>query len=273
MHRMRRIIWYGLIGSLAGAWVAGCASPEGPRVRVATWNIHATSAGADVIADELRRLDPDVICLQEIESGVLESPGPDQAQAIARLLGMNHVVTPVPEPGSRHEQIGVFAKGELRDPTWLRVGEGRYYGIEVEYAPWHDQRIRLMAVHLSSTDWSSIGSFFASNARRMQDVEDLVGRLRGERDPLILTGDFNVAPGMLEHLILSLNARWVTTFEPTFPSHRPLLQLDHVFLKGSLRPDRIFAVPTAASDHRILVADIILTGRPNPLVPAVPIVR
>jgi endonuclease/exonuclease/phosphatase family metal-dependent hydrolase len=244
-----------------------CAKPAGPSIRLVTWNVHATRSGADVIADELRRLAPDVICLQEVESGVLKSPAPNQAQAIALHLGMNFVSTPPPQPGSKEEQIAIFASGELCDPEYLRIDTGRYYGITVEYQPWPGESICVVGVHLTSSDWSSIGSLIATGCRRLREADDLTRRVRAWDGDLIVAGDLNAGPGMLEHASLAFRARWVFTTEPTYPSDWPILQLDHAFLKGSLRAGRIFTRTTTASDHRPLVVDIHLPGRTCPARP------
>jgi endonuclease/exonuclease/phosphatase family metal-dependent hydrolase len=240
----------------------GCAAFEGPTIRIVTWNVHGTQAGAEAIAAELRALAPDIICLQEVESGELVSPGPDQAHAIAESLGMNVVATPAPEPGSKEEQAAILARGDMEDVVFLQTRWGRHYGISAEIDLRDDSELRITCVHFTSTDWSSIGQIMATNTRRMQEVNDLVKRIEGWDDDLILAGDFNSLPLSIEHAAIDRRMEWVGSTEPTFRGEGLNLQLDHVFTKGKLKEQRIFTVPTQASDHKLLVADIHLLSRP-----------
>jgi len=252
------------LAALAGVFLSatGCAAFEGPTLRLVTWNVHGTQAGAGIIAAELRALDPDIICLQEVESGNLVSPGPDQAQTIARLLGMYVVATPTPEPGSTDEQVAILARGELEDVRYLRAGTGRHYGITAEIDLWDDSELRIICVHLTSTDWSSIDQILVTNTERMQEVNDLLRRIPRWDDDLILAGDFNALPFSIEHATINRRMAWAGSTEPTFQGEGLNLQLDHVFTKGNVKAERIFTVPTQASDHKLLVADIRLLGRP-----------
>ena len=67
--------------------------PPGPgpgEIRVVTYNIRAAMGGLDVIAEDLRRLAPDVVALQEVERGVRQSREIDQARSLGEALGMHH---------------------------------------------------------------------------------------------------------------------------------------------------------------------------------------
>ena len=78
------------VGSCARSAPAGkpAPAPNAP-LRIVTWNIHECESGVAAIADELARLDADVICLQE---AVRSRPGgrqADQAREIADRRGMD----------------------------------------------------------------------------------------------------------------------------------------------------------------------------------------
>jgi endonuclease/exonuclease/phosphatase family metal-dependent hydrolase len=240
--------------------LAGCLDPSGPTLRVVSWNVHACQAGVDNIAAELHKLNPDIVCLQEVESGLLDSPDIHEAERIARALNMRHVCSPAPTKGTKEEQLAIFARGELEDVELLENGTGRRYGISAEVELADDTDIRIVCVHLTSNATSDIGRFLVTGMRRFREVSDLTRRLDRWDENIILAGDFNSTPVMLEHTAIDCRMEWVGTFQPTFPSDKPVLQLDHLFLKGSLKSGRIFAEPTRASDHWLLVADIHLPG-------------
>src|SRR5690606_41483172 len=63
--------------------------------RIVSYNIrHGRGADNEVdlerTAAVLRRLDPDVVALQEVDQGVARSGGEDQAARLGELLGMHH---------------------------------------------------------------------------------------------------------------------------------------------------------------------------------------
>ena len=64
-------------------------------IRIATYNIHKCRGldrriNADRIADVIRQLDADVICLQEVVNHIGGAPEEHQAAYIAALLGYDH---------------------------------------------------------------------------------------------------------------------------------------------------------------------------------------
>lgn len=256
----RRVFATGLVCLVLSA-VIGCAQPAGPTLRVVTWNVHACQAGVDQIVAQIRELNPDVVCLQEVESGLLGSPGIDEASQIARGLGMYYVCTPHPEKGTKEEQIAIFARGELDDPVYLENGTGRRYGLSAELELRDDSEIRIVAIHLTSNSTSDIGRFLVTGFRRLREVSDLVRRIDGWDGDTIMVGDFNAVPGMVEHAAIATRMSWAGRLGPTYPNHAPRLPLDHVFLKGNLRPASVLSVKTEASDHRPLMATIRLKDR------------
>ncbi|MFK4149914.1 endonuclease/exonuclease/phosphatase family protein [Streptomyces sp. NPDC004065] len=133
-----------------------------------------------------------------------------------------------------------------------------------------------VAVHLSFVPGWNVGQLLA--VRRW--IADLPR-------PCLLLGDFNLV-GAVPRATLNAAERvrsrlpgaapgrrgdaWRETARtPTYPSHRPLVQFDHVLASG-IGADAVAgacAPRTAISDHRPLVADLALT-RCAPCTPAAP---
>lgn len=109
----------------------------------------------------------------------------------------------------------------------------------------------VVAVHLSFVPGWNIGQL--RTVRRW--IADLP-------QPRVLMGDFNLI-GALPRATLNATSRrgWRgSARQATFPSHRPLVQLDHILLNG-LGADAVGAVDvprTAISDHRPLVVELAL---------------
>jgi endonuclease/exonuclease/phosphatase family metal-dependent hydrolase len=78
---------------------------------------------------------------------------------------------------------------------------------------------------------------------------------------LVVGGDFNSPPGSQAEQAMTADLRSAfaeggSGFGWTFPSWLALLRIDHLFVSPELRVLSCRAVPTAASDHRPVVADL-----------------
>lgn len=215
------------------------------------------------IAAELKRLDPDVIVLQE----VLQDAGlPNQATTLADALGYTAHFVSV-DPPTRARRYGnailsrrpVLARGghalrpldDHRIAAWLRI--------DVDSRP-----LDVYAVHLNVTD--------ASGATRRAQVDDLVAFMARTADaaPSIVAGDFNTTAASAE--LAPLRATHADAYAAALgavgdadPAHVTLvpglherpLRIDHVFAQiGRLMPlraERILDRPaddgTWPSDH------------------------
>ena len=90
-------------------------------------------------------------------------------------------------------------------------------------------------------------------SRRAQQIDTLRRELpRG--GPLVLAGDFNCLPEELEPLGEFLSA--IPNSPATFPAIRPSKALDHIMFSEHWELLEVHAIPSKASDHLALVADL-----------------
>lgn len=245
---------------MAALLLAGCrtslpaktpAAP--PTVDVVTLNLWHDRADwprrRPRIAAELKRLDPDVIVLQE----VLQDAGlPNQATTLADALGYTAHFVSV-DPPTRARRYGnailsrrpVLARGghalrpldDYRIAAWLRI--------DVDGRP-----LDVYAVHLNVTD--------ASGATRAAQVADLVGFMQSHASkvPSVVAGDFNTTPGSAE--LGALRTTHVDAYAAVRgkvgdedPAHVTLVpglherpqRIDHVFAQaGALVPERALRI-------------------------------
>ena len=238
-------------------------------MRLVTYNVHrcvGVDKRLDVerIAGVIAELEPDIVCLQELDVGRARTGGVDQAQAIADRLSMAvrfHAAMTVEaeEYGdailTRHPERLVRAGAlptirgvpglEPRGALWVRV---TIEGVDINVLTTHlglvPHEQRLQAAALVGKDW--LGH------------PDCKG-------PTILAGDFNATSITRPYQTLARNhadCQRQLGLKPTlktFPSGFPAIRIDHVFVSPEIRVTGVRApfspLSRMASDHLPLVVD------------------
>lgn len=253
-----------------GKWSAVCRKRSAGRntFRLVTYNVHGcVGTGGRLstrrIARVLAACDPDVIALQELDVGRRRSSGRDQAQDIARELGMTcrfHPSLRVAEEEygnavlSRYPMNLVHAgplpervrrPAEPRGAVWVEVDLG-------------GRTLQVIVTHLG----------LAGDERALQ-VEALLGpEWLGSpqcRGPAVLCGDLNAGPRSRQYAALAARLR-DAAFQagsrprPTFLSRWPVVRIDHVFVTDEIEVVAAEVPRTGlaalASDHLPLVVDL-----------------
>jgi endonuclease/exonuclease/phosphatase family metal-dependent hydrolase len=251
-------------------------------MRVATFNIlHGRTLGDGVdpqrLRDCVRRLDPDVLALQEVDFEQPRSDRADLTAAAAEAMGaVEHrfVGAISGTPGATwmaatgHEQPGTAAYGiallsrfpvaswqvvrlpriPMRFPMYL-PGPNRVMVVNEEpraavIAQLHTPRGRLT---VANTHLSFVPGWNRRQLRR------LIHDLRGFPGPRLLMGDLNMKPPTVR--------RWsgmrTLALAATFPADTPNRQLDHILTDDDrLRSGATEAELMPISDHRPLVVDL-----------------
>jgi endonuclease/exonuclease/phosphatase family metal-dependent hydrolase len=214
-------------------------------VRFMTYNIrHAEGYDGWVsnkrIARVIRSEEPDVVGLNEVWNipGVFEQP-----RLLAELAEMSHeylettryVVQSLGNAVLTRERV--CARSEIALPR----------GIERRSVLLVDLGVDGMTATFGTTHLS------LGRTKRAQQIETLRRELPRDR-PLVIAGDFNCEVGELEPLREFLTV----VAEPplTFPALRPRRALDHIAFSKHWRLDALRAVPSLASDHLPLLADL-----------------
>jgi endonuclease/exonuclease/phosphatase family metal-dependent hydrolase len=233
-------------------------------IRVVTYNIHKCK-GLDRltrpgrIAAVLRRIDPDIIALQEVVRIEGGKPEGDQARFIAEELKFNMVfgqtrpfrrgrygnaiLTRFPVVG--HHSYDITARG--REPRGcLRTD------IQVD-----DLLLHVFNVHLGT-------AFFEHRTQARRLFEDRIVNSEDLAGPRIVMGDFNewlrgsVSRTLGSHLE-SADIRLHLKKSRTYPGVLPLVHLDHIYFDSVLTLRRMHLhkgrESWIASDHLPMVAD------------------
>ena len=252
-----------------------CSESSGsmPTFSIMTYNIHS-SIGMDHrvsprrIARVISRFKPDIVALQELDTGLRRSGMIDQAHFIAGRLEMEYHFH-----SSIQVEEGEYGNALLSRLPMRLIKGGRlplhphYNNLEPRGAVWVEVQVEGRPVQVISTH------FGLNWQERLFQAETILGPEwleHGEcRCPLVLCGDFNMLPASaayrriarcLQDAQRKLKGRRP---QPSWPVVFPFMRIDHIFISPDLAVMDIVVPRTpltrAASDHLPLIASLELS--------------
>ncbi len=234
-------------------------------LRVMTYNIHSC-IGMDGrcfperISRIILRYDPDIVALQEIDSGKERSGLHDQAKLIAHELDMmyhfnpsfivregeygNAVLSRLPMHVVKAGLLPGFQGREPRAALWVEID-------------WKDAPVQLIATHLSL-----FARERAIQARALVGPEWMGNKRCARR--AFLCGDFNSVPNTAPYRIISRHLQDTSVVAPHGKNNARtfmgVARLDYVFASRDVRVQKVQVSRTRrsrlASDHSPLVVDL-----------------
>jgi endonuclease/exonuclease/phosphatase family metal-dependent hydrolase len=229
------------------------------KIRILSYNIR-NGIGMDEVPDydriahAIRRIDPDCVALQELDSATERSQGKVVLDELAKRLGMY-----VSYGSSIDYQGGKYGIGILSKKKALRK-------VTVPL-PGSEEKRSLLVVELPGyvmccTHWS------LTLSDRLSSI-DIINKVTEKytTKPVFLAGDLNATPESPE--IAELAKTWEILNDPsrpTFPSDNPRNCIDYIFFKKNPL-FRITVLQTCvenesmASDHRPVWVDVQLSEK------------
>lgn len=238
--------------------------PKAHTVRVATYNVHGFvgTDGAwnpERVARTIEQLSPDLVALQEVELEPNASAAATTAAWLAARLGM-HCHFTLTRPGFRG---GHFGNAVLSRHGFELVAEGSLprHGGEPRAVQWLRVRTPAREFHLMNTH---LGIWFWERYRQVRALLGAEWLVRAGTDlPLVVCGDFNATTfspvyRALARGLSDVRRGSVRLRGGTWPSSRPLLAIDHMFVSREFRVRSCSVandpVTKSASDHLPLLA-------------------
>ncbi|UIJ56508.1 endonuclease/exonuclease/phosphatase family protein [Amycolatopsis acidiphila] len=243
------------------------------HLTVATYNIHAGAGedggyDLDRTAGAIRALGADVIGLEEVDVHWGErSDFADEARDLAAKLGMRVFFAPIydldpPTAGAPRQQFGVavlsrFPVVDKENHEITRLSTQTTDPVPA-LAPGFAEvvvNVRGTFVHFYCTHLD----YRPDPAVRARQVEDMLGVLGQDRGPKILVGDFNAEAGAPELGPLWTALRDAAPGGPaSYPAAAPVSRIDLVTVSPGVRVLATCTAETLASDHRPVVADVVV---------------
>jgi len=250
--------------------------PAATALRVMTFNIHAGHGDVAHTAAVIREANPDVVALQEVDVHWGErSDFQDQASELAAATGMDVRFGPIYRlPGATPEapmrEYGVAILSRVPIATWQNHAITRLstQGDEPPLPMPGFLQVTVVVGGQGVDVFSTHLDFRPDPEIRRAQVADMLAVLKQGDRPAILMGDLNAGPEAeeLEPLFRGLGDAWLqaeldASAGHTYPADQPTKRIDYVLVSPALRVLGARVMPTDASDHRPVVAELEIPGR------------
>jgi endonuclease/exonuclease/phosphatase (EEP) superfamily protein YafD len=225
------------------------AAQGATSLRLFTANLQFENPDSAPIAAEIRDASPDVVLLQELS--------PRSGEGIARSGVLDDYPYSVVQPSHGAFGMGVWSRLPLNDPHVNDVEDSTMILVDVEVA---GRPVSLCAVHTVAP----LGTARERWRRQLEWLDQVARRKR----PLIMAGDFNATRWHRRLALLLANGlddaheRAGRGWAATWPRNRaplpPLMLLDHVLVSSSIGVQAVREGEGAGSDHRPVLADLLV---------------
>jgi len=254
-----------MLGGIVAFGLLAMRPADDVQIRVLSYNIRH-GAGMDERVDIgrsaalIKKLNPDLVGLQEVDNNVERSGSIDQAAEIGRLAGLSPAFGSFMDYQGGQYGMGALSRFPIVATESIRLPEGNEprVALMVHVKLGSGETMALVNVHF---DWVADDGF------RFKQASFLAERLKQLKMPYVLLGDFNDEPGSRTIKLFQGMAREVV--KPvgdrfTFSSVKPAKEIDFVFVappeRWGVRSMKVLDEPVV-SDHRPVLAEVVLKGR------------
>jgi endonuclease/exonuclease/phosphatase family metal-dependent hydrolase len=246
---------------------------QGFSLRAMTYNIHScVGTDKEVNPERIARVvadsEADIVALQEVDNGIPRTHGQDQAELLAEMLNMEACFFPVVSRDDQKYGLALLSRFKLADVhcDWLPV---LYPKLKLKLQKRGCIRAKLQTPAGPVQFFNTHLSLYRLERRRQ--LRALLGEdwlaAWPPQTPVIFCGDLNAGPYSpvylrLSRLLADVQKGLKNPGRPkaTFPSRRPLLRIDHMFVSSNFSVLNVQVPRTTAtrlaSDHLPLVVEL-----------------
>jgi chondroitin AC lyase len=232
LHALARIFLCACLLSSLNGYPQQPAYPNTPTLRVMTYNIHhanpPSAAGVidiDTIAAVIKKQQPDLVAVQEVDVFTGRSGNIDEASELAARLNMYVYFGKAINYDGGQYGVALLSKFPLKDCKTYPLpsaadttAEPRVLAVATVQLP-GGNTLRFGSTHL---DVKSAGN-------RDLQVQEIVRIVRQEPLPFILAGDLNAQPSSSCIQLLDAHlTRTCSPCAPTIPVHQPNRTIDYI---------------------------------------------
>ncbi|MDH7569199.1 MAG: endonuclease/exonuclease/phosphatase family protein [Armatimonadota bacterium] len=236
---------------------------EGVQLRVMTFNIRSAWDGLEGVVAAIRDVDPDILCLQEAD--IWSATLPHLEVLPRRLPGYHNAAAESLQVLSRYP----ITAHKLYTPTPEANRALLEVTLNVDGRPLSVLTAHFTTaarLHSLSRPGGSLCAHLRETSRlRAPQAETAAEIARRMKPPSLFAGDLNTPPR--GQMYRRLAEPWRNAFQEagwgfgfTYPARWPLLRIDHIFVSRGIHIARCWVPRTQASDHRPVVADLVVTA-------------
>lgn len=278
---------FGLLGLNLGLGHDSRAAQAAGTVRLVSYNIGLGYHGVPAIVDQVMRLQPNLVLLQEVHDGLAAElrqafAGWHTDQRGQFFIASHFPILDVRQPAPLHYQAG--------EGGGHKAGDGGAHFVAYTLATARGP-VDVFSVHTTSPregleDMRGRGFLYelrhgrllpgrsadtlTFNAyRRRRQVEEVAAAVRAGSRPVIVAGDFNLPAlsRVMRDDLDDLDDAFVSAgrgFGYTYPTKLPFLRIDRIFTGRGLRAVDFRVGDTRASDHLCVNAVLVADGSARP---------
>ena len=236
-------------------------SHGGRTIRVMTYNLRQGARGIREIARVIQDVNPDILCVQEVNSW--DKWGDPVWQLQQLMLGWHMV---------RDGELAILSRYPILSSAVHYLPANTQRAILEARIRIRGREITVLTTHFNVAAEQQLSAWGrAATPNRVNltaavmaaQAWELIRVASAGGDSLIITGDLNMPSRWLAYREIA--GRYSDAFRAagwgfgyTFPADLPLSRIDYILLGRSLGARRCFVPRTRASDHRPVVADLVL---------------
>lgn len=237
--------------------------PPVVTVKVMSYNIWSTRLGQGLteemiqnLAEVIKRADPDVIALQEVDKHTQRNPM-NVAKRLSELTGMEYFFAKAMDYQGGEYGEAILSKLPIKDPKVYNLGT-------TPALPGEPRAIAQVLVEKEGKEFYFLGTHFdhlPNDANRIYQAEETVKIIQELDKPVILGGDLNAVPEsetvsiLREQLALGCQNN---SCAPTLPARNPTRTVDYLMYAPtdaiSVNSYQVYTWASTASDHLPVLA-------------------